>query len=137
MATYLTEYFMLRHACFINFYRIIAYIKTCCLKLHLLIFRFILLQKSIVNKRGFIIHITFEAMGSISGSHYILARNLTEKHLFSFPFFLGGRLYIMCHLICLRYCLNHLLHSVIFLVKTIKRNKFVAIKTEGFHCLCC
>ena len=39
----------------------------------------------------------------------------------------------MCDLLCLRYFQNHLLHSMMLLVKTIKRKKFVTIRTESFE----
>ncbi len=45
-----------------------------------------------------------------------------EKH-FLFLFFLRMRLYIMCHLLYLLYCLNLFVHSMMLLVKTIETKK--------------
>ncbi len=63
----------------------------------------------------------FDAMRPTGESHYILTRSLIENTFFSL--FLGDSLHIICSLLCLRYFLNHLLHSVVFLVKTIKTKK--------------
>jgi hypothetical protein len=70
----------------------------------------------------------FATMGPTGGTHYILARNLIDKHfLFLFS---GRRLYVMCYLLCLRYFLNPLLHCMILLVKTIKTKKSVTVRLE-------
>ena len=61
---------------------------------------------------------------------------LNRKAL-SFLLFLGGKLQIMCDLLSLRYFQNHLLHSIMLLVKTIKTMKFVTIRTKSFYSLCC
>ena len=60
-----------------------------------------------------------------------------SRKILSFPFFLGNSLHITCFLLWLRYFVNHLLHSEMFLVKTIETKKLITFRTEGFYFLCC
>jgi hypothetical protein len=69
-------------------------------------------------------------MESTGESHYILIENLREITLFFI--FLRMRLHTLNHLLCFRYRLSHLLHSLMFLVKTIKTKNLLQSEQNVF-----